>query len=104
MVIYRQWQEYLPHIPKSIRYTVGHKIDALFVEIIENLFIASFLPAHEKLPYLKKAATKLDLAQFFLQICWEVKGLEIKRYVHLATQLIEIGKMLGGWIKQIAGL
>lgn len=52
------------------------------------------------MPVLQKAAAKLDLLKFFLQIAWEIKSLDNKKYILLSEKLDEIGKMLGGWMKK----
>ncbi len=98
---YKLWHEFLPHIPKDARYTLGNKIDALLVEIIESAFVASYLPRDQKSPSVQKAATKLDLAKFFLQIAWEIKAIDNKKYALISEQLNEVGRMLGGWLRQI---
>lgn len=97
---YKLWQEFLPHFPKHSKYTLGEKIDGLFLEIIELLFTTSILSKSGKLPFIQKASVKFDILKFFLQVAWEVKALNDKRYIALSKQLIEIGKMLGGWLKQ----
>lgn len=51
------------------------------------------------MPVLQKANGKLDLLKFFLQISWEIKILDNKKYIVLSEQLNEIGKMIGGWSK-----
>ena len=71
----------------------------LFIETMESLFVASYLSKEMKLPYLRKAATKLDLLKFFLQVSWEIHVLDNKKYTALSEKLNEIGRMLGGWIK-----
>ena len=40
------------------------------------------------------------MLKFFLQISWEIRALDDKKYIALSGYLTEIGKMLGGWIKQ----
>ena len=99
--VYKIWQAYLPHFPKTSRYTLGEKIDSLFVEIIEYIVIASYLSKQEKLPYLKKGIIKLDVLKFFSQVAWEIKGLDNKKFIELSEKLVEIGKMLGGWKRGI---
>ena len=99
VAIYKLWHIYLPNFPKTARYTLGEKIDSLFVEIIENIVIASYLSKQEKLPYLKKGLIKLDVLKFFLQVAWEIRALDNKKYIVLSEHLNEIGKMLGGWRK-----
>ena len=69
--------------------------------VLEALFTASYLNKQEKLTYLKRASIKLDLLKSFLQISWEIKMLDNKKYAMLSLPLNEIGKMLGGWIRGI---
>lgn len=88
-------------MPKDYRYSLGTKIDRSLIEIAELLFLASYLSKEQKLPYLRKATTRLDLAKFFLHILWDVKALDNKKYVILSEQFEMIGKMLGGWTKGI---
>lgn len=53
------------------------------------------------MPYIVKASTKLDVLKFFLQLSWEIKALDNKKYSVLSQKLNEIGKMLGGWQRQL---
>jgi hypothetical protein len=99
---YKLWHSYLPNIPKDSRYTLGTKIDALFIETTEPIFIATYLNKEQKLPYLRKAAANLDLVKFFLQILWEIQALDNKKYIALSEKLDEIGRMLGGWMRQLS--
>src|SRR3989338_10285395 len=97
---YKLWNDFLPHITKSSKYTLGAKIDVCFLSTLEFLFIASYLSKSAKVTFLQKAIAKLDLLKFFLQILWEIKGLDTKKYIALSEHLNEVGKMLGGWYKQ----
>jgi hypothetical protein len=99
--VYKLWDEFKNHFPKKSKYTLGEKIDYLFIDTIELLFTASYLNKEQKLPYLQKASGKLDLLKFFLQIAWEIKAIDNKKYILLSEQLNEIGKMLGGWTRGI---
>jgi hypothetical protein len=99
---YKAWHEFLPHVPRNFRYTLGAKVDRSLIETTEFLFSASYLGKEQKLPHLQKAATQLDLVKFFLQILWEMNALDNKKYVALSEQLDEIGRMLGGWIRQLS--
>ncbi len=101
VAIYKAWNEYRDHFLKKYRYTLGEKIDFAFLNTIEPLLIASYLNKQEKTPYLKKASVQLDLLKFFLQIAWELKAIDSKKYAAVSKQLNEIGKMLGGWLKGV---
>lgn len=87
--------------PKTSRYTLGQKIDGLFVETLEHIIVASFLKRNEKLPFVRKAIIKLDVLNFFLETAWEIHSLEQTHYALLAEPLYEVGKMLGGWKNQL---
>ncbi|MFH1129687.1 MAG: diversity-generating retroelement protein Avd [Patescibacteria group bacterium] len=99
--IYKLWHEYLQNFPKTSRYSLGLKIDSLFIEIIGSLFSASYLSGREKLPILSKASNNLDMLKFFLEVAWEIKLLDNKKYIVISEKLNEIGNMLGGWIRKI---
>lgn len=98
---YKQWHDFIRHFPKTSRYTLGGKIDALFLEVTEASFTASFLRKEEKLPFIRKAIIKLDVLKFMLQLAWEIKSLDNKKYITLSEPLAEIGRMLGGWYRQL---
>jgi len=73
----------------------------LFVEVMEMVSAAAFLPKQEKLPYLRIAIRKFDAIKLLLLVLWESKSLDTKKYVALSLPCDEIGKMLGGWQGQL---
>ena len=73
----------------------------LFVELLEFTFSASYLNKERKIPYLQKAISKMDLLKFFLQIVWELKDLDDKKYIAISEPLNEAGRMLGGWLRKL---
>jgi len=97
---YKLWHGTLQNIPKLSRFTIGAKIDALFIETVEYVLLASYAPKSQKLSIIKRASTKLDALKFFLQLAWEIKSFDNSKYLAIAGPLIEAGKMLGGWQKQ----
>jgi len=97
---YKLWHNHLLFFQKVSRYNIGSKIDFLFLETIENLFTASHKTREQKTVYLYRASEKFDVLKFLLQVAWEIKALDNKKYISLSLELNEIGKMLGGWLKQ----
>ncbi len=71
------------------------------MDTIEALSVAGFLQKEAKLPYLKKAVTKVDVIKVFMHISWEMNLLEIPQYADISERLDNIGKMIGGWQGQI---
>jgi hypothetical protein len=98
---YILWQTYLPTFPKTSRYTLGDKIDGLFIDAIESINTAIYLEKAEKLPYIRHSIRKVDTLKLFLQIGWEVKALDNNKYSQLAEKVVEISKMIGGWHNQV---
>lgn len=92
---------YVRNFPKDLRYTLGSKIDLLFIETIEAIFTAGYLIREQKLPHLQRASLKVDLLKFFLQVAWECKALDTKKFADISESIAEIGKMLGGWQRQV---
>lgn len=99
---YKIWHDFLVHFPRLSRYTLGAKIDAIFTDVLELLLLAKYSDKNNKLLLINKAVAKLDCLKFFLQIAWEIKALDNQKYLHLSRPLSEIGRMLGGWRKQLA--
>ena len=100
MTAYKVWHEFLPHVRRDARYTLGVKIDNLLIETTGQVYKANYASKGEKLPYLEQAAGHLDLAKFFLAVLWEIKALDGDKYITLSERLYEIGRQLGGWIGQ----
>ena len=99
VVVYKLWHKYKNDFPKSVRFTLGDKIDTTFVQLLELLFVASYQGKNEKLPTIRAAVRRMDVLKFFLRIAWELNALETKKYVTLSEKTDELGRMIGGWKK-----
>jgi hypothetical protein len=95
--VYIVWHEIHSTLPKIHRYSLGNRIDKLFVDLMEAVSTASFLSKSEKLPYVRLSIRKLDTIKILLLVLWETKSLDNKKYVVISEPIDEIGRMLGGW-------
>jgi hypothetical protein len=98
---YVLWHEYHSTLPKTHRYSLGSKIDTLFIDSIEATSAAAFLPREDKIPYVRLAARKIDALKILFLVLWETKSLDTKKYAAISERIDEIGKMLGGWQGQL---
>ena len=98
---YIVWVQYCQTITKIHRYSLGQRIDVLFVEVIEAVSLAGFLPRPEKHPLVLLAIRKLDALKILLMVLWETKSLDNKKYIALSLKVDEVGRMLGGWNGQL---
>jgi hypothetical protein len=100
--VYKLWQRYLKDFPKTNRYTLGEKIDALLIAAIEMIVRAQYANrSEERVTLVVDAMTRLDLSKFFLELAWEAKALNDEKYAAISEGLHEIGRMLGGWKKTV---
>src|SRR3989344_5269945 len=73
IVAYKLWHGYFIRLEKINRYAIGLKIDNLFIETIEHLFISTHKNREQKGFYLSKASDSFDMLKFILQISWEIE-------------------------------
>jgi hypothetical protein len=98
-VAYNFWFQVTASIPKAHRYALAGKVENYFLEMLECIFTALYLPVEQKVKRIEMAISKLDGVKFFVQLCWENKCVSNKHYTELSEKLNEVGKMLGGWKK-----
>lgn len=99
---YRTWHDHLNKVNRVDRYTIGSRIDEIFLSLLELIFKATFAyDKFEKLSIVSQALGKNDLLKFFLQIAWEQKAINHTVYGGLILNLDEVGRMLGGWKKNL---
>lgn len=97
---YKLWHELRKSLEKFNKYSIGLKIDSLYVEIIERLFQAQYISKEKKAEVLQFATIKLDTLKFFVFTLLEIKGVSEEMYLKLNGTLEEVGKMLYGWKQQ----
>ena len=92
------WHSYFNNLPRHTKFTLGTKIDNLFTDCLELSLTAGYTKKEEKGKLILKLSTKFDALKFFLQLLWEIGGINNKKYSDLSQQLSVIGRMIGGWI------
>ncbi len=93
------WHNFSTQLPRLTRYSLGTKIDNLFTITLELILTAKYANKENKIQYINQAIIKFDSLKFFLQILWQSKALDNKKYLQLSSLLTEIGKIMGGWKK-----
>lgn len=99
--VYKTWYGYRDNFPKKARYTLGDKIDARFLSVLELVSIATYQDQVEKLPTLTRAIMGVDVLKFLLRVAWELHILDDKKYTVLSEGIQEVGRQIGGWKKGI---
>ena len=97
------WHSSIANLNRVDRYTLGAKIDDIFLSLLELIFRGCFAyDKFEKISIVSQAIAKSDLLKFFLQLGWEQKVIDHKSYGALILLLDEVGRMLGGWKKNLS--
>lgn len=99
LTVYKTWYGYRDHFPKKSRYTLGDRIDAHFIKVLELISLASYQSRDEKSSTLERAITGIDLLKFLLRVAWELKILDDKKYTVLSEGVQEVGRQIGSWKK-----
>ena len=91
------WLNIVPHIAKNVRYTLGAKIDNIFLDLLEKTYIAYFTPKEIKAEKVNGCIQTLDILKYFISVTWEGKVLSNKQFETIAQKLDEAGRRFGGW-------
>lgn len=86
-------------ISKIDRFTIGAKCENITLQILEMMYEANSKYGQERLIILHSIDTKLKILQTLIKALYDIKAINDKRFLHLSELSLEIGKMLGGWIK-----
>jgi len=86
-------------IERTARFGLGAKIDILFLDLLELLRKAVWAQVGKKIIILQEALEKIDALRFFLQLLWEARLMSNNSYTFLATDIEDLGRIIGGWKK-----
>jgi hypothetical protein len=88
--------------PKHERFRMARRVEEGVFAFRDLLLQAGRLPKEErdeKRRLLAEADLELDRLRFAVRLCQELKLLSFKQYEYCAERLVEIGRLLGGWVK-----
>ena len=85
--------------PKSERFRMAKRVEDSAFGFYD--LIARATKARDKRRTLLEADLELDRLRLNVRLCVELKLLTPAQYEHAAGILVEIGKLLGGWIKTV---
>lgn len=100
--LYLAWYLQCRSFPKKDRFTIGQKTEDIILETL-SLFTAAY---HSKDTEFKKhtqlyMSDKLESVKILVRLAKDVHAIEKQSYIEYEGRLQEIGKMLGGWIKDL---
>lgn len=83
--------------PKDQRFLLADRIERILLDILEMLIEAVY--SKHKREILIKVNLKLDVLRFLMRITKDMKYISLQGYDFFCRTILEIGKMVGGWLK-----
>jgi four helix bundle protein len=87
------------HFPTSHRHTFTRRLLDSAFDLRERLETANHRKGSDRLEYLALADEALDRVRTYLRLAARWEWLSAGQYQHVSSMVVEIGKLLGGWIK-----
>jgi hypothetical protein len=105
--VYQKWEDMelylhnaLLNYPKAVRFTIAAETEKLSMEIGSSIVRANAVRSKsEKIRNIERADVLLTMLKVHIRIGMKMQYVDMKKWVILAGQTAEIGKMLGGWLK-----
>ena len=89
--------------PRLYRHTVTQRMMDAALDLQEHLFQAQTWRGSARWRALNHCDMALNRLRLYLRLAHLWRWLSDGQYAHVSTMVAEIGRLLGGWIKQSAG-
>lgn len=99
--LYKILHQFRSSIPRQDRFTIWQKCENHVLDMLEHIFFLAPLQRDEKIDALEQLSRRLNLLRIIFRICKETKTIDSKKYIHIESNVDEIGRMTGGWIKSL---
>lgn len=86
--------------PAPQRFVLTRRLTDAAFDFSEALYLANAHTGAERLPYLRTASAKLDTLRLYLRLAHRRTYLTDGQYRHVSAMVAEIGRLLGGWMRQ----
>jgi hypothetical protein len=90
----------LAQFPRVHRFTLGDRVMQTQLAVLDALIAAQYDPA-ERQGQLRRANLTLERLRYLYRLCRDVNCLALKEYEFAALQLVDTGRMVGGWLRHI---
>ena len=81
------------------RHSLGTRVETTVLDLLESLYLAQSKGGASRLLILNKADVQLKMLFAHLRLAHATRCLTDAGYAELSSACVEIGRMIGGWIK-----
>ena len=90
----------LEKFPRSHRYGLGQQIEQRLYAVFDGLMRAKYAAGTDKREALTCVNLELESLRMLCRLAHELGMLPHKSQEYAAREMIEIGRMVGGWLRQ----
>ena len=88
--------------PRDFKYTLGDRISNLVLDLLERYVEAYYSGNRQaKMNLLIQNNLKLERLRFLIRLAHDYRLFSNQRFGYICAKTDEVGKMNGGWIKQL---
>lgn len=98
---YKHFYLDLRQVPKRDRFTWGERSETLAIDLLSRISKATYAQRQVQRSTLLEASDLIDRLKIYLRLGSDLKILDQKKYLSRTGELIELGKMVGGWLKTV---
>lgn len=88
------------HFPKLYRNNVTQRMTKALLDFQESLLEAHSYNGNIRLRHLRQANAHLNKLRLYLRLIHDWGWLSHGQYEHVSRMIVEVGRLLGGWIAQ----
>ena len=83
------------------RFIIGARIENQALDLLDLLLETYYGPKQSKKTKLYAANLSIEKLRHLLRLAYELKYMNSKKLDQLMQMLLEIGRMIGGWLKSL---
>jgi hypothetical protein len=91
----------LEKFPRGQRFLLGDRIENAALDVLDLLIQATY--TRERRAMLQSANLGLERLRILSRLASDLHYLDPRRYEHAARSIDEVGRCIGGWLKQPGG-
>ena len=86
--------------PRVYRFTVTQRMMDAALDFQDTLFAAQSSRGQNRIDQLQQCDAALNRLRLYLRLAFDWQWLNSGQYEHISTMIAELGRLLGGWMKQ----
>ena len=90
----------LDKFPRNRRFTLGERLEGALIDVLAALTTAAY--ARRKGTALARASEQLNVVRHLWRLSHELKAVSTRQYEFGARRIDELGRQIGGWLKDAA--